>query len=54
MPDKPTYLEIKFEKGIPVEVDGKVIESQKLIEYVNQKAGAAGVGIIDHIEDLVV
>ena len=52
--DKPTYLEIKFDIGIPVEVDGKVMDSQKLIEYINKKAGAAGVGIVDHIEDRVV
>ena len=54
LPDKPTYLEIKFEKGIPVEVDDKVMDSQKLIEYINKKAGTAGVGIVDHIEDRVV
>ena len=41
-------------KGIPVGVDGKVMDSQKLIEYINKKAGAAGVGIVDHIEDRVV
>lgn len=52
--DKPTYLEIKFEKGIPVAVDGKILEPIKLIEYVNKKAGDAGVGIVDHIEDRVV
>ena len=54
LPDKPTYLEIKFEKGIPVEVDKKIKGSQKIIEYINKKAGAAGVGIVDHIEDRVV
>ena len=54
LPDKPTYLEIKFDKGIPVEVDGKKIDSLKLIDYINKKAGAAGVGIVDHIEDRVV
>ena len=54
LPDKPTYLEIKFDKGIPVEVDGKKIDSIKLIDYINKKAGAAGVGIVDHIEDRVV
>ncbi len=53
-PNKPTYLEIKFEKGIPVAVDGKVMNPVNLIEYINKKAGAAGVGIIDHIEDRVV
>jgi argininosuccinate synthase len=54
LPDKPTYLEIKFVKGIPVAVDGKTMEGQKLIEYINKKAGDAGVGIVDHIEDRVV
>jgi argininosuccinate synthase len=54
LPDKPTYIEIKFEKGIPITVDGKVLEPIKLIEYVNKKAGDAGVGIVDHIEDRVV
>jgi argininosuccinate synthase len=54
LPDRPTYLEIEFVKGIPVKVDGKTMESQKLIEYINKKAGESGVGIIDHIEDRVV
>ena len=42
------------DRGIPVEVDGKIKGSQRIIEYINKKAGAAGVGIIDHIEDRVV
>ncbi len=54
LPNRPTYLEIKFEKGIPVAVDGKTMNPVKLIEYLNKKAGAAGVGIVDHIEDRVV
>ena len=54
LPDKPTYIEIDFQKGIPVAVDGKRLEPIKLIEYLNKKAGAAGVGIVDHIEDRVV
>jgi argininosuccinate synthase len=54
LPSKPTYLEIKFEKGIPVAVDGKSKNPIELIEYVNKKAGDAGVGIVDHIEDRVV
>ncbi len=52
--DNPTYLEIRFEKGVPVAVDGKILDSIKLIEYVNKKAGDAGIGIVDHIEDRVV
>ncbi len=54
LPDKPTYLEIEFQKGIPIKVDDKSMDSQKLIEYINKKAGNAGVGIVDHIEDRVV
>ena len=54
LPEKPTYIEITFEKGVPVKVDGKKLDAQKLIEYINKKAGAAGVGIVDHIEDRVV
>ena len=54
LPEKPTYVEIKFERGIPIEVDGKKLDSIKLIEYINKKAGNAGVGIVDHIEDRVV
>ncbi len=50
----PIYLEIQFEKGVPVAVDGKNLNSIALIEYINKKAGAAGVGIVDHIEDRVI
>ena len=54
LPDKPTYLDITFDQGIPIKVDGKVMEPQKLIQHINKKAGNAGVGITDHIEDRVV
>ncbi|KAG2477671.1 MAG: Argininosuccinate synthase [Nitrosopumilales archaeon] len=50
----PSYLEIQFEKGVPVAVDGKNLNPIALIEYINKKAGAAGIGIVDHIEDRVV
>lgn len=54
MPERPTYLEIGFERGVPTRVDGKRMEPVRMIEYLNKKAGAAGVGIADHIEDRVV
>lgn len=54
LPEKPTYLEIEFLKGIPIKVDGKTMEPIKMIQTINKKAGDAGVGIIDHIEDRVV
>lgn len=54
LPANPSYLEIRFEKGIPIAVDGKKLNPVSLVEYINKKAGAAGVGIVDHIEDRVV
>ena len=54
LPDRPQYLEIKFIQGVPVAVDGKNLKPIELIEYINKKAGATGVGIVDHIEDRVV
>lgn len=54
LPDKARYLEIEFEKGVPVEADKKRMEPVKIIEYINRVAGSCGVGIVDHIEDRVV
>ncbi len=54
LPEKPQYLEIKFENGIPVSADGKRMKPIELIKYINKKAGTSGIGIVDHIEDRVV
>ena len=53
-PDKPTYVEIGFEKGLPVTLDGKKYNAVDLIEKLNAIAGANGVGRIDQIEDRLV
>ncbi|MDD2401062.1 MAG: argininosuccinate synthase [Clostridia bacterium] len=53
-PDKATYIEIQFEKGIPVAVDGKKLTPVKLIETLNEIAGANGVGIADMVENRLV
>ncbi len=50
-PDEPTYVEIDFEKGIPVMIDGKKYNPVELIEKLNQIAGANGVGTIDIVEN---
>jgi argininosuccinate synthase len=52
--DKAGYIELEFEAGAPVAADGKRMPLIDLIQYVNDKAGAHGVGIVDHIEDRVV
>ena len=53
-PDKPTYVEIEFEKGIPVKVDGKVLPPVEMMEYLNRVAGENGVGIDDIVENRLV
>jgi argininosuccinate synthase len=53
--DKAGYMEIQFDQGIPVGVDDREhVPLVDLIQYINDKAGAHGVGIVDHIEDRVV
>jgi argininosuccinate synthase len=53
-PDKPEYVTIGFEKGVPVALNGKKLAPLKLIEKLNKIAGNHGVGRIDHIEDRLV
>ncbi len=53
-PDKPQYVEIGFEKGVPVTIDGKEMGGLDLIQKMNEIAGRHGVGRIDHIENRVV
>jgi argininosuccinate synthase len=53
-PDKPAYIEIGFEKGVPVTVDGKEMAGVSLIQQLNELAGSNGVGRIDHIENRLV
>ncbi|MFH0847856.1 MAG: argininosuccinate synthase [Chloroflexota bacterium] len=53
-PDKPTYVEIGFEKGIPVRLDGKKMKGVSLIQRLNEVAGENGVGRIDMVENRLV
>ena len=52
--DKAGYMEIEFDQGMPIAVDGVDMAITDLIQHVNDKAGGYGVGIVDHIEDRVV
>jgi argininosuccinate synthase len=52
-PDKVEYVEIGFEKGIPVSLNGKKLDGLTLIQQANDLAGKHGIGRIDHIEDRV-
>ncbi|MGQ9538967.1 MAG: argininosuccinate synthase [Candidatus Bathycorpusculaceae bacterium] len=53
-PDKPEYIAIKFEEGIPCALNGEQLDPVTLIEELNKVAGKHGVGRIDHIEDRLV
>jgi argininosuccinate synthase len=53
-PNKPTYVEIGFDKGIPISLDGENKEGLALIEHLHEMAGEHGVGRIDVIENRLV
>ena len=53
-PDTPREVEIGFERGIPVSVDGKRLDGVPLVELMNDIAGSNGVGRIDHVENRLV
>ncbi len=53
-PDKPTYVTIHFEKGVPTAVDGEKLESVALIEKLNKLGGENGIGILDIVENRLV
>lgn len=50
-PDRATYLEIGFEKGNPVSLDGAVMTPAALLDRLNDIAGANGVGRVDMVEN---
>jgi argininosuccinate synthase len=53
-PDEPTYLEVQFEQGIPIAIDGENMAGTDLIRHLNTVAGAHGVGRLDHVENRLV
>jgi len=53
-PDQPVYVEIEFEQGRPVGLDGQRLDGVPLIERLNTLGGAHGVGRIDHVENRLV
>ncbi|MCK5595775.1 argininosuccinate synthase, partial [bacterium] len=53
-PNKPAYIEIYFEAGIPTKLNGKTINGINLIEKLNQLGSQNGVGRIDMVENRLV
>ncbi len=50
-PDKPTYIEINYEKGNPVALNGEVLSAAQLLSTLNKIAGENGIGRIDLVEN---
>lgn len=53
-PNEPTYIELEFEKGVPVKLDGQDMKSSEIIAKLNEIGGTNGIGIIDIVENRVV
>ena len=53
-PDAPQTIEIEFERGVPVGLDGERLGLVALLERVAEIGCRHGVGIVDHIEDRIV
>ncbi len=49
-PDKPTYVEIEFDRGVPVAVDGERLGPVALLTILNELAGKNGIGRVDMVE----
>ena len=53
-PDKPEYVTMTFEKGVPTSVNGKEMKVADIIRTLNELGGKHGIGIIDIVENRVV
>ncbi len=50
-PDKPEYVEIDFEKGVPVRINGEAMSPFKIVESLNTIGGRHGIGRVDIVEN---
>ncbi len=53
-PDKPSYVTISFERGIPTKLDGEILGSVALMEKLNKLGGENGIGLLDMVENRLV
>ena len=53
-PDVPTYIELEFEKGVPVKLDGVALDPVAMVKKLNEIGGANGIGIDDIVENRLV
>jgi len=53
-PDEPETIDVEFEAGVPVALNGEPMGLVELLEATAEIAARHGVGIVDHIEDRIV
>ena len=53
-PDKPTYITLDFEKGVPTALDGEKMTAKEIILKLNEIGGANGIGLLDIVENRLV
>ncbi|MCD6489376.1 MAG: argininosuccinate synthase [Thermodesulfobacterium sp.] len=50
-PDKPEYIEIEFEKGEPISINGEKLSPVELLSKLNKLGGKHGIGRVDMVEN---
>ncbi|MDE5862108.1 MAG: argininosuccinate synthase [Ruminococcus sp.] len=53
-PDKPTYVTIHFEKGVPTAIDGQEMNGTEIVTTLNKLGGENGIGLADLVENRLV
>ena len=53
-PDKPTYVKLHFEKGVPTAVNDKEMDAVTLVDTLNKLGGENGIGLLDIVENRLV
>jgi len=53
-PDRPDYIKVGFDKGIPTKLNGKNMNGVELIEQLNRLGGKHGIGQLDLVENRLV
>ena len=53
-PDKPTFITIGFEKGVPTTLDGKKLDGVEMVKTLNKLGGENGIGLLDIVENRLV
>ena len=53
-PDKPTYITLDFEKGVPVAFNDKKMSAKEIVLALNKVGGENGIGLLDIVENRLV